>query len=296
MGSKPQQQLQIFLPPLLNWQDFQTLMKEIASFRYGSKNVIQYGRSGQGQNGVDLYAEDPSGDRIGIQCKETKDPLTLAEVRAEADRATSFPQKLTLFIVATTAPRDAKLQSSVTSLNNNGVYPFTLRVDFWDDLIHDINRFAMVLNSCYEKYANQFRKNDEAHHLACLRIAFDRSAFKDDFLHERSYNDFEEALVATKRLFRTGFSVDRWSGSTVVQTVPIDFLPEGPYQKFVSRIESKVEKIYKTYIADKNRISNNLRYAQNRAGHYNEMRGNLLRDLNRQLKEVNLPPIQFSYA
>jgi len=154
----------------------------------------------------------------------------------------------------------------------------------------------MVLNSCYDKYRSEFRQNDEAHHLACLRIAFDRSAFKDDFLHEGSYKDFEEALVATKRLFRTGFSVDRWSGNTVVQTVPIDFLPEGPYRKFVSRIESKVEKIYKTYIADRTRISNDLRYAQNRAGHYNELRGNLLHDLNRQLEEVKLQPILFSYA
>jgi hypothetical protein len=289
-------QLEIFLPPVTNWQDLQSLVKEIASVRYNTDSVIPYGRLGQSQDGVDLYAEDQLGKKIGIQCKETKDALTLKEVKDDADKAISFSQKLDLFIVATTAPRDAKLQTAIISLNTSKAYPFTVRVDFWEDLINELNRFAMVLNSCYEKYRNEFGQNDEAHHLACLRIAFDRSAFKDDFLHEGSYKDFEEALVTTKRLFRTGLSVDRWSGGTNVQTIPMDFLPEGPYRKFVARIESKVEKIYKTYIADRTRLSKNPRYAKNRAGHYNELRGDLLRDLNKQLEEAKLQPVPFSYA
>jgi hypothetical protein len=154
----------------------------------------------------------------------------------------------------------------------------------------------MVLNGCYGSYREAFQQTDEANHLACLRVAFDRPAFKDDFLHERNYDDFEDALVATKRLFRTGFSMDRWSRLSVIQTVPVDFLPDGPYRIFVSRIENMLEKIYKDYGADKGKILSNSRYAQDRAGHYNILRRRLLRALNNALIESNLQEIQFAYS
>jgi hypothetical protein len=115
-------------------------------------------------------------------------------------------------------------------------------------------------------------------------------------LHERNYNDFEEALAATKRLFKTGFTIDRWSQIPVIQTVPVDFLPEGAYRTFVSRIESRLEKIYKAYIADKKRIVTDPRYGQDRAGHYNILRRELLLALNEKLNEASLPPIGFSYT
>ena len=289
-------QLKIFLPPPANWQDFQSLVKDIAAIRYNPDTVIEYGRLGQRQNGVDVYAEDRFGKKIGIQCKETKSVLADGEIGREAGKARSFSQKLDLFIVATTDRTDAKLQAAVIALNDSRTYSFKIRVDFWDDLINDINRYAMVLNDCYSRYRQHFQQSDESSHLACLRIAFDRPAFKDDFLHERNYNDFEEALAATMRLFKTGFTMDRWSQIPVVQTVPMDFLPDGAYRTFVSRIESRLEKIYKSYIADKKRILADPRYAQDRAGHYNILRRELLVTLNDKLKEARLASIVFLYS
>src|SRR5262245_42764726 len=63
-------QLKIYLPPPTNWQDFQSLVKDIAESRYDPSTVVEYGRQGQAQNGVDVYAEDRFGKKIGIQCKE----------------------------------------------------------------------------------------------------------------------------------------------------------------------------------------------------------------------------------
>jgi hypothetical protein len=81
----------------------------------------------------------------------------------------------------------------------------------------------------------------------------------------------------------------------VVQTVPVDFLPDGPYRKFVSKIERRLESIYKGYIKDKKQILVNHRYAQDRAGHYNILRRELLVDLNKSLINAGLPEIQFAY-
>jgi hypothetical protein len=289
-------QFQIYLPPPSSWQAFQLLVKQIAETRYDPATVVEYGRQGQRQDGVDVYAEDNFGKKIGIQCKETKDELAVADIREEADKAKSFPQPLDLFIVATTARTDAKVQAAVMSLNASGAYPFKVRVDFWDVLVGDINRYAMVLNGCYQTYRETFHKTDESHHIACLRVTFDRPAFKDDFLHERSYDDFEEALVSTKRLFRTGFTMDRLSRIPVVQTVPVDFLPDGPYRRLVSKIEAQVEKVYKAYITDKKQILADPRYAQDRAGHYNILRRELLTELNRRLVDSGLAEIQFAYS
>jgi hypothetical protein len=79
--------------------------------------VVEYGRLGQRQNGVDVYAEDRFGKKIGIQCKETKSVLADGEIRQEADKARSFPQKLDLFILATTDRTDAKETLNKVSLS-----------------------------------------------------------------------------------------------------------------------------------------------------------------------------------
>lgn len=289
-------QVHIYLPAPTDWRAFQLLVKQIAESRYDPATVVEYGRQGQRQDGVDVYAEDNFGKKIGIQCKETKDKLAVADIEKEADKAKLFDQSLDLFIVATTARTDAKVQSAVMSLNASGAYSFKIRVDFWDVLVGDINRYAMVLNGCYQTYREEFQKSDESHHLACLRVAFDRPAFKDDFHSERNYADFEEALVSTKRLFRTGFTMDRWEKIPVVQTVPLEFLPDGPYKMLVSKIEGQLEKVYKAYIADKKQILADPRHAQDRAGHYNILRRELLTKLNKRLGDSGLPQIQFAYS
>lgn len=245
-------QLKIYLPPPSNWQDFQSLVKEIAAIRYDAATVQEYGRQGQKQFGVDVYALDRDGKtRIGIQCKETKDPLTEKEILVEASKADSFPNGLDVFIIATTDSTDTALQNVVIDVNNRAVHRFTLRIEFWNDIVNDINRFRSVINSCYENYRASFKETDESQHLACLRMAFDRPAYKDDFLCERSYYDFERALAETKRLFRTGLTVDLWSGTPITQAIPVDLLPAGPYRSFVVKLERKVEDVYKTYIKRK---------------------------------------------
>jgi hypothetical protein len=286
-------QRKIYLPPPSNWQDFQDLVVQIASMQYESSQ--DYGRIGQRQNGVDVYAETWDKKKIGIQCKETKGELNEKVVEKDAEDAKSFSQKLDLFIIATTDRRDARLQDWVIELNNSGRFPFGIRVDFWDDFQNYINQSAMVFNSCYEHYRTAFQQTDETHHLECIQTAFDRPAFKDDFLHERNYDSFGEALAETMRLFSIGVLRDRWSSVGIIQTVPLHALPTGKYKASIKKINDMVEKLYRDYIADARRFTSDHRYAQERAGHYNIERRKLLNTLNKMLSTARLLPVAFHY-
>jgi hypothetical protein len=289
-------QLKIYLPPPHNWQDFQGLVKDIAAVRYDSKTVQEYGRPGQKQFGVDIFAMDRDGStRIGIQCKETKDPLTEKEIRAEADKARAFPNGLDVFILVTTDSADARLQDLVLDMNKNNSFPFRLRIEFWNDLVNDINKFESIIKSYYENYRASFKQTDESRHLACLRMAFDRPAFKDDFLCEFSYQDFERAIIETKRLFRTGLSVDSWSGNPITQAIPIDLLPTGSYRSFVATLERKLEEVYQTYMHHKFQAPTGRRYEQEVAAQLNILRRKLLTDLNKKLVKAGMNRIDFRY-
>jgi hypothetical protein len=289
-------QLKIYLPPPANWQDLQDLVVQIAKMQYVPDSVQDFGRQGQSQFGLDAFAEDGDGRKIGFQCKETKGKLKLQTVEEEADKATTYSQKLDLLIIATTARRDGPLQVAVNLLNDSRKYRFRIRVDFWDTLQHYINQSAMVLNSCYEQYRTAFQVSDESHHLECLCAAFDRPAFRDDFRNERNYADFGEALAETMRLFSIGIVRDRCSSIGVIQTVPIRSLPDGKYKTAVKKIDDMLAKMYRDYISDARRLSADSLYAENRAGHYNIARGNLLKHLNTMLVSANLPTIAFQYS
>lgn len=115
-------QFQIYLPPPSNWQDFQLLLGEIARTRFEPSTVVEYGRNGQRQNGVDVFAVDRFGRRIGIQCKETKVDLKKSVLKTEADKATKFKGGLDQFVIATTDMTDIAIQDHAINLRT---YPTT---------------------------------------------------------------------------------------------------------------------------------------------------------------------------
>jgi hypothetical protein len=96
-------QIQIFTPPPTNWQDFQFLVAEIARTKYDPDSVQEFGRQGQKQYGVDVYATDYSDRKIGIQCKETKvNGLCKKIIEKEISQARNFSPMLDFYIIATT--------------------------------------------------------------------------------------------------------------------------------------------------------------------------------------------------
>lgn len=289
-------QVQIFLPPPANWQDFQNLLIDIAKVKFDENSVQEYGRQGQAQNGIDVFAKDSMGNNIGIQCKETKNrTITIAIVNSEIEKAKSFKPNIKLFIIATTARIDNKLQDHVNELNDLQKQPFQVQIWFWDTLNQDINRFHSVMATSYGFFQKTFGASEQQNHLAALRLAFDRPAYTDDFLAERNYKDFESALVGTKAFFKIGILHDNWSKSIIAQTIPSSMIGNESYKKFATNIEGKVENIYKNLQRDFNAEHENQKQLIERAGQYNILRRNLLNYLNQRLIKHGLSEIKMNY-
>jgi len=126
-----------------HWQDFESLCKKLFGAAWDCRNTIRgNGRSGQEQCGVDVYAIPKGEDEyFGIQCKGkddyTKAKLTEKEVLDEINKATKFKPKLKVFVIATTANKDANIQTfirteDIRSRQNGG---FEIQLYAWEDLV-----------------------------------------------------------------------------------------------------------------------------------------------------------------
>jgi tetratricopeptide (TPR) repeat protein len=127
------------VPPPKDWQDFERHLCELLTAHWGCR-AEPNGRTGQPQHGVDIYGQPDGGETYhGVQCKlhdgQLNAAVTEAELTAEIDKATKFKPRIAHFILATTGPRDAKIQAVVRRLNQRKRKPFTVEVMFWDDIL-----------------------------------------------------------------------------------------------------------------------------------------------------------------
>ncbi len=111
------------------------------------------GRSGQPQAGVDVFGK--AGEVwVGVQCKQrdnrVNSRLTVSELKAEALAAQTFEPRLGLFIVATTGPRDEKVQACARKLSDAG--PFPVEVWFWEDILTKLGERPKLLRRISWKY------------------------------------------------------------------------------------------------------------------------------------------------
>ena len=117
------------------------LWKDIWQDSAAQKN----GRSGQPQAGVDVFGRD--GRRlVGVQCKQKdgslRSKLAVKELQGKVEAARSFSPKLTRFILATTAPRDTKVQQRARDITaeHRKRKLFSVEVWTWKDIWHELYR------------------------------------------------------------------------------------------------------------------------------------------------------------
>jgi len=128
-------------PPPANWQDFELLCWNLWKTIWKDSDTQRHGRSGQSQQGVDICGRPNKGKQwAGVQCKGkenfTKQQLTEKELFVEVDKAKKFKPSLSKFIIATTAPRDAKIQKTARKLTDLHISAglFTVSVCTWNDI------------------------------------------------------------------------------------------------------------------------------------------------------------------
>jgi tetratricopeptide (TPR) repeat protein len=108
------------------------------------------GRSGQAQNGVDIFVKAPALGRVGIQCKKyTLKPVKWKDVTDEVDKADEGRVAIKKLILATTAVNDAVLLRQVQELSDEreakGLFP--VEIEFWGDICNHIDRYTVLQDS-----------------------------------------------------------------------------------------------------------------------------------------------------
>lgn len=193
-------------PPPTDHQEFERLVGEIADPALRASHVNLNGRTGQAQQGVDVSVLTNDGRHVGIQCKLTNSGLSLGTVKAEIQKARGYKPALDRFIVATTAPSDARLQEDVRLLPKE---KFSVEIWSWDEINNHLNRLG-ALGVAYAQHVLMGPAEDaERQHAEHLREALDRPAFLRMAHSERNFIDQREAVKDTSAFLRTGYLYTR---------------------------------------------------------------------------------------
>ena len=110
------------IPKPSDEQAFERCNRILWSCILKDETVKLYGRRGQNQYGVDLTGirENTPNRIVGVQCKLKGygKNLTEVEVRGEVEKALAFRPLLSEYIVVTTAPDDANLDTLALELSH----------------------------------------------------------------------------------------------------------------------------------------------------------------------------------
>lgn len=134
---------------------FEELIKDLFARHWNDPNTQINGRSGQKQDGIDIYGQPNQSDLwFGIQCKLREEGnLSRSDIEHEIRMAHSFRHKLDTFIVATTLPRDNKLQAVIEQLNELETIQnsFKVQIRFWEDICSLLDEHPDLIHKYYKR-------------------------------------------------------------------------------------------------------------------------------------------------
>ncbi len=160
-----------------NWQDFELLCWSLWKTIWEDPESQRNGRSGQSQHGVDIYGQPSKGQVwAGVQCKGkenfTNQQLTESELIAEVDKAKKFKPSLSAFIIATTAPRDERIQEAARRLTDlhKTAGLFTVSVCAWNDIEERLLEYKPPIARDWYPFLSE--EGSKAEILAAIREEF----------------------------------------------------------------------------------------------------------------------------
>ncbi|MBE9216735.1 restriction endonuclease [Plectonema cf. radiosum LEGE 06105] len=126
------------LPKPKSWHEFEDIVWELYTRQWQDPHAQRYGRSGQAQNGIDIYGQqNSSSNYIAIQCKcYAEKKLNLQKIATEVTKADSFSSLISEYLIVTTESRDTKIQDIIRILNDERKLEnkFRVHIVFWEDL------------------------------------------------------------------------------------------------------------------------------------------------------------------
>lgn len=142
------------LPPPRSWSVFEDICRDSFGERWSNPNLSKHGRQGQPQQGVDIYGHDHAGNLVGIQCKNTNNPISSVMVAAEVASAETFCPSIATFYIASTCDTDATLQEYVRTLSQTRMSQgkFGVEIVFWPDIVQDLARNPALAAKHYPQH------------------------------------------------------------------------------------------------------------------------------------------------
>lgn len=134
---------QMRLPKSKSASEFEDMCADVLSIIY-KKRFQPYGRTGQTQHGIDLYAGN--GFSLVAQCKNYYNPNNFtAQIKTDYLSATdSF--KFKTFIAMTSLDRDTNIQNEVSAIGTN------IELFFWDDIQCVLCQHDRLLRKYYPNF------------------------------------------------------------------------------------------------------------------------------------------------
>lgn len=207
-----------------NWQDFEKLCKKLWGEVWQCSDIIQRnGRLGQEQHGVDVYGK-PKGENgyYGIQCKGkddyTNSQLTEAEIVREISKAQSFEPKLKRLIFATTANKDAKIESFIRLKNLESINSgsFEIYLSSWEDIVDLLEQ--------YRETYNWYLNNCQYKEVSDVCVDFDNTdtiTISPQYIRTTTYTKLKVLPPMPDCLKSIGWSLEQWKQLQAPYSSPV---------------------------------------------------------------------------
>src|SRR5258707_7561537 len=146
----------VAIPKPRDWQAFERHCRLLFELSFKDPAVQNNGRSGQRQQGVDIYGRRDAGKGrlVGIQCKgkdaDYGGEVTETELRSEVEKTKKFMPSIDELLLVTTAPNDAKIQRTARLLENElrvAGRNLVIQVWGWERVQQEINRFPEAIKA-----------------------------------------------------------------------------------------------------------------------------------------------------
>lgn len=199
------------IPFPVDWQRFERICCKLWALEWNDPNTQLNGRSGQKQNGVDVWG-CLNGDKYNvnaIQCKG-KDKynhkgITKHELLEEVSKAKGFDKNLKSFTLATTAPSDVSIQEYARELSYT--HPFRINVASWDDICLLLDKHQEVYNIYFQSLSEPQNKNKNLIQYWYELCVFSDFEFNTTTLINQNYNIEYRSIFLNKIVsFSTYFS------------------------------------------------------------------------------------------
>ena len=150
------------LPRPESWDEFEDICTDVLKRMWGDPYLVRHGRSGQKQDGVDIYGlpERLGGyatqNYAGAQCKKT-DSLCITTIEEEIIKAENFDPLLKEYLIMTTAPRDTKLQAEIRKQKRK----FRVHILFWEDISQELSGHTDLLQKHFSGWVKLTTSKDQ---------------------------------------------------------------------------------------------------------------------------------------